>query len=405
MRILILLFLSVNLFGQYNAGTNRNAKDFDRYLAYRFSQLDPNSEMTIFDGTITTGTSVKNSSPQTLRNSLIPQIESDYTGLSVWSFTKNVSNPLIAIAGTGTTLEFYPPLVLKEGSNWYVLGKVSNNTYGATSSDGITWTAPSLFIPIGSSGQWDDIVSSPSAFVIENGVFKAFTAGYGDSPAYNYKIGYAYNSAFTNTGWTKSPSYIYDVSDYNTKNGTTWNSIRCGDAIKVGNRWWYFGSVYNNSFDNGELCYGIGDEGGNFEDIVLDSKICSFDDVNKYYQWIANPSVIKHPTTGEYYLFLTCGDIVYNATKSNQLIYVIKSGRTDAPIFNKWGYTSYPVMVCNESLQWENNQVYCAKFVRDEEGVPLDVGGSFYMYYAAHENTASFTYSGAMCLALINSIP
>jgi len=36
----------------YNAGTNRKAKDADRYFRYRLGQDDVNSSMNLFDATI-----------------------------------------------------------------------------------------------------------------------------------------------------------------------------------------------------------------------------------------------------------------------------------------------------------------------------------------------------------------
>lgn len=389
----------------YNASSNVRAKDADRYFVYRLWQDDANSQMTLFDGNVGVGTSVDNDCAQPARNTLLSGYTTDFGNLSVWGFTKNANNPLIAVDEGQGTLEFYPPSVLKVGSSWMVVGKVANEIWGSTSSDGITWAAPTKFLAKGTSGQWDDIVVSPGAFAIENGVYKILYSGYGDSPAYNYKTGYAYNSDFQSSGWTKSGSYILDVSAYNTKYGTSWDSIRCSDAIKVGSRWYYFGHVYNNTFDNGELIYGVGEEGADFEDVVLDTRIATYNEINSYHTWISSLSVIKHPTSGEYYMTFTMGNLKQNSSKSNQATYLIESGRTDAPIFSKYGFTSFPILICNESLAWENNQVYGAKFLRGNDGVPEQVSGSYYMYYSAHENTSSPTYTGAMCLATINIIP
>lgn len=391
----------------YAAGTNRKAKDFSKYIAQRLKAAFSNVNMRYFDNTITTGTDCVNTCAVAAKNTLITGYETDFANsISAWSFTKNASNYLIGGDNGAAGFEFYPPEVIREdATTWIAFGKVNNEIWGTTSSDGVTWAAPSKFIDKGTSGQWDDLMNAPTCFRKDGSTYKCFYSAYGDSPVYNYKIGLATKSAFTAGSWTKSPSYIYDVTDYNTANGTSWDGIQLSDIVLVGDRYYYFGQVFTNAFTSGELCYGIGEANGDMEDIILDTKIASFSELNPYYTWFQSMSVFKHPTTGVWYATCNGGVLINDATTNNQVIYHFNSGRTDAPIFTADSFKSYQVMAPDLAKAYENSYNYNGNWVKDNDGTLTSIGGAYYFYYGGHENTATPTYTGVTCLATITTIP
>lgn len=391
----------------FNAGTNRKAKDFSLYIIQRFKETIANVNATLFDNTITTGTNVVNTCAVASKNTLITGYETDFpAAISAWGFTKHASNPLIGVEYAAGIYEFYPPKIYKEdGVNWKVLAKVNNETWGSTSADGITWTAPEIFITKGTAGQWDDILCTPAFLTKEDGVYKCLITGYGDDPEYDYKIGYAYKADFTATGWTKAPSFVYDTTDYNTANGTTWDSIQLWDVVKVGTVYYYFGIVCNNTFNNGAFCYGVGQSGATIENIKLDTKIANFTELSQYYTWMQSPSVFKHPTTGIWYMTVMMGNLVQGVSTNNEAIYHFNSGRTDLPIFTVNHFKSYEIMAPDITKDYENNYNYCPIWIKNINGELTSIGGSYYMYYAGHENTATPNYTGVTCLATIATIP
>lgn len=390
----------------FNAGTNRKAKDFSKYIIQRFKETISNVNAALFDNTITTGTNVVNTCCVAAKNTLITGYETDFSAvISAWTFTKSANYVLGGDDGQGG-FQFYPPKVLYEGAtDFKAIGKCGGEVWASTSSDGEAWDAPVKFISKGTAGQWDDLNNTPHVLVNEGGTYKILYSGYGDSPAYNYKIGYAYNSTFTNTGWTKAGSFILDVSGYNTKYGTSWDGIQVNDVVKVGTTWYYFGIVFNNALSNGEVIYGVGSPGGNLEDIVLDTRIATFSELSSYYTWIQGCSVFKHPTTNKWYMFIMCGTLTQNATTDNEAIYHFNSDRTDLPIFSASSFKSYPIMTPDLAKNYENNYNYTPNVLKDQEGNVILPDGNNWLYYGGHENGASPTYTGVMCLAKITTIP
>jgi hypothetical protein len=312
---------------------------------------------------------------------------------------------LIGVNNGASQIEFYPPKVFYEGTNDFkVLGKITNQGYRSTSTDGISWATTSLTIPAGTGGDWDLGNAAPTVFLKDGSTYKALYSGWQSSPNYNYKIGYSSTSNF-NSGWTKAGSYVYDVTDYNTANGTTWQCIQCSDAVLVGTTWYYFGIVFNNNLSGGSLAYGVGSPGGNFETVKIDTKICDFSTLNESFSWGQGISVFKKPITGEWYMTMDLGTLTYSTSLQNRSIYVFKSGRTDLPIFETSDFQSVPIMRPDISKEFENNFNYNSGWLKDNEGNLVSVGGNYHFYYGGHQNKSTPYYTGVMCLATINSIP
>ena len=62
-------------------------------------------------------------------------------------------------------------------------------------------------------------------------------------------------------------------------------------------------------------------------------------------------------------------------------------------------------MIPDTSKTYEDNYNYVAKWLKDNGGNLTSIGGSYYLYYAGHQSTATPTYTGTMCLATIPTIP
>lgn len=323
---------------------------------------------------------------------------------SVWSFTKNAGNPLIAKVYNTSYYEFYPPTPIldDDDTNYRIIGKNSNEVWGYTSTDGITWSETGKLIAKGAASSWDAGQCTSAYFYKENGVYKILYNGYGDDGVLDYGQGIATANSW-GTSWTKGVSNpINTVAPYNAANGTSFVGVVLSSVVKVGSTWYFFGIVHNQSFTDVALAYGTS---SSFETPSITTKICTLSDLGTSYAWLQSPDVFKHPTTGEYILTFTVGNRLNNATTDTQSIYAIYSGSTIAPVFTQAGLRIYPIMVCDTAQAYENSQNYAAHWLRDIEGNLLTISGDYCFYYAGHQNTATPSYTGVTCLATITTIP
>lgn len=389
----------------YNAGTNRKAKDFN-FWVHNNLKIDVAQYgviTTIWDSGITNGTSVVNSNG-TSKDALITGYQTSFeNNIAAWNFTKNAGNPLIAQLYGGSFYEFYPPAIIKDGDDYRVMAKCGGDAYAYTSSDGVTWVQDGLFFSKGTGIQYDSGQASPNVLRKVGDTYYCFYSCYvaGDGGA--NKVALATNTAFSTSGWVKSGAAIYDVSSYNTPNGTSYEAIGLHDIVFLNNRYYYFGAAWMKNSSSADLIYGVGAEGGNIEDVVLDTKIGTSLSLSSYYATLQNPSVFKHPTTGEWLMTFTLGNLT-SAGTNNQAQYLLKSGRTDVPIFEADDFQSYQILAPDIAENYEDNYNYAANWLKDEAGELLAISGNYYFYYSGHQ-TGAATYTGVMCLATIPSIP
>lgn len=322
-------------------------------------------------------------------------------GVSVWSFTRHASNPLLAKSfNAGANHESYPTAFVKVGSDWKSLTKTDNTGWGNSSSDGISWSEDGNYLPKGGSGTFDEGKASPGCLKYLNGYYHCFYNAHSLANQLHV-VGYAKTNSWG--VFTKNPT-AYTSSDYNAANGTSYTNLSCTDVVKVGNRFYFFGTVHSTDYLTGGICMGIGGDGGAIDAIKLDTKVFMAQDIGA--GWAQYPNVWKHPTTGEWVMTVTIGRLIQNASDSNQSFYNIYSGRTDVPDFSDSKEKIYwkPIMVANNSNIWENNYVYCSSWHKDLQGNLLTENSKYLMYYSGHQKGTA-DYTGAMCLATIDSIP
>lgn len=381
--------------------TNRLAKDYNRAMHLHMQGTVTNYSATQWAPT-PASTSVANTNGGA-KDAICATFDSNWSNSApwVWSFTKHASNPLVA-QQYGAQYEFYPPYPLKDGTDYRLCAKCNGDSYGYTSTDGVIWASDGKFITKGTAGQWDATQSSGNVVKKVGSTYYIFYSGYASAP-YNHKIGLVTNTAW-DTNFTKEPSYVYTVSDYNTANGTSWNGISLTDIVLVGTTYYYFGTVYANTEDSGALCYGVGQPGGAITSIKLDTKICNFSDLNSVWTWAQGLSVFKHPVSGKWILTFTLGNLTATGT-DNQAIYCFYSNRTDAPVFTISDFFCKPIMYPDTSKDYENNYNYAANWLKDEGGNLLQIDSKYHLYYSGHKNGASPTYTGVTCLATCTSIP
>lgn len=329
------------------------------------------------------------------RNNLYPQARE-------WNFTKHPSNPLVAKNYLTSYYEYYPSALCMEGATFRCMAKNNNEGWGYSSADGVSWSEGGKYLSKGTGADWDNALSAPLCLRDEGDTLKLLYSGYDNVGDYDYMTGYAITTAFGTFTKTGTP---YSSSDYNANNsGTDYPCITVTDVVKLGTTYYYFGVVFNNTFNDVTLCFGAGTPGGNFKDLKCDTKILSTTDIGLG-SWLSYPNVFKHPVSGEWYMTVALGNLVQNTTTSNQSIYVIKSGRTDVPDFSSATFISNPILQPDITKGYENNYTYSSAWLKDGAGNLIPVDGSYRMYYAAHQAGAQYQYTGAMCLAIINSIP
>ena len=388
----------------YNAGTNRKAKDFN-YWVHNNLKLDVaqyGTITTIWDSGITTGTSVVNSNG-TSKDALISGYETSFANnIAAWNFTKNAGNPLISQLYSGSYYEFYPPALYKDGTNYRVMAKCGGDGYAYTSTDGVTWVSDGLFIAKGAGVEFDSGQASPNVLKKVGSTYYCFYSCYVSGDGGANKVALATNTAFTTSGWVKD-GVICDVSAYNTANGTSYEAIGLSDIVLVGTTYYYFGSAWMKNGSAADLVYGVGAVGGSIEDVVLDTKIATAVSLSSYYVWLQGASVFKHPTSDEWFMTFTLGNLTSSGT-NNQAQYLMKSGRTDVPIFGATDFQSYQILAPDTTKNYEDNYNYAANWLKDDTGELLAISGNYYFYYSGHQ-TGSATYTGVMCLATIPSIP
>lgn len=386
--------------------TTRLAKDYNRAMHLYMQDVVGNYNATQWSPT-PASTSVPDTNGGGTKDALCSTFNTNWDNNApwVWSFTKNAGNPLIA-QQYGAQFEFYPPYPLQDGSALRLLAKCNGESYGYSndSGDGVTWVSDGLFIPKGIAGTWNDIQCSVNVLRKVGSTYYAFANGYGDSPVFNHKLG-----IWTNTTWDSNfvanvGNPVYTPSAYNAANNTSWDGININDTILVGNRWYFFGCVFNNAESSGALCYGIGPENGSITDIVLDTKIGNFSDFNSVWAWSQGLSVFKHPVTGKWIATFTLGNLTQTGT-DNQAIYCLYSNRTDAPIFTIDDFICKPILYPNTANAFEDNYNYDANWITDNEGNLIPLGANYGMYFSAHQTGASPTYTGVCCLATCASIP
>lgn len=386
--------------------TTRLAKDYNKAMHLRMQDVVSNYSASQWSPT-PSSTSVPDTIGGGSKDSICTAFNTNWDNNApwVWSFTKYASNPVIA-QQYGSQFEFYPPYPLKDGSVLRLLAKVNGESYGYTNSngDGVTWASDGLFVPKGGAGTWNDIQCSVNLIRKVGSTYYAIANGYGDSPAYNHKLGIWTNTAWDSNFVANQSNPVYTVAAYNAANGTSWDGININDAILVGTRWYFFGCVFNNAESGGALCYGVGPENGSITDIVLDTKIGNFSDFNSVWTWAQGLSVFKHPVTGKWIATFTLGNLTQTGT-DNQAIYCLYSQRTDAPIFTIGDFVCKPILYPDTSKTYEDNYTYDANWLTDNEGNLLQISSKYNLYYSAHQTGASPTYTGVCCLATCTSIP
>lgn len=322
-----------------------------------------------------------------------------------WGFTKHANNPLVAKPYGTNYYEYYPSCITLDGNTYRCMGKNNNQGWGYSSSDGIAWTENGVYLTRGNSGQWDDENVAIGVHVKDSEGFHLIYSGYGDIPVYNHKIGYAFATSWG--AFTKNANPVWTAADYNAINGTSWNGIMCSKVVKVGNRYYYFGLVFNNDFLTSDFVFGIGEENAHISAVKLDTKIMSCNVLDPMYNWGQSPSAFKHPVTGEWILTLTIGRLIQDSSVDNQALYAVFSGRTDAPIFTEAGFRGKPILFPDVTKNYENNYNYAANWLTDLEGILISVNSKGRLYFSGHQNSTAFQYTGVMCLAEINinSIP
>lgn len=319
-----------------------------------------------------------------------------------WKFTKHASNPLIAkqYASSPDKFEYYPPCIYYDGSAYYAMAKNNNEGWGYTSADGITWTETAKLLSKGSGADWDAGLSSPNYMMVEGSTIHLFYAGYNSAPNFNQKIGYAsvaisgslaatWGTTFTKSGGNP----VYDCSEYNTANSTSFECIALTDIVKVGSTYYFFGTLYMNDNSDFDLAYGTGTS---ITDIHIDTKICNIDDIPGGSTQFQNPNVFKN-AAGKYRMAFTIG----TPTVSYRNEWII-CAYTTAATPTGWTINTAKILQGGESGSYDESQAYCAAMLKDINGTPYVISGKYRFYYAGHNTT---TYTGVMCLAETDYIP
>lgn len=320
-----------------------------------------------------------------------------------WKFTKHASNPLIAkqYASSPDKFEYYPPCIYYDGSsNYYAMAKNNNEGWGYTSSDGISWTETGKLLSKGSGADWDAGLSSPNYMMVEGSTIHLFYSGYQSGPNFSNKIGYAsvaisgslastWGTTFTKSGGNP----VYDCSEYNTANSTSFECILLSDIVKVGSTYYFFAILYMNDNSNYDLAYGTGTS---ITDLHITTRICNIDDIPGGMEQFQYPVVFKN-ANGKWRMTLTIG----YPTVGYRNEWII-AGYTNAATPTGWTINPAKILQGGESGSYDESQAYNAAMLKDINGTPYVISGKYRLYYAGHNTT---TYTGVMCLATTDYIP
>lgn len=365
----------------------------------------PNYRGTLWDPLITgAGPYSIDNTKNAIKNAFISAMEAEEASAqwsTGWNFVRDAGNPLLTKPLGGSGSECYPPNMIEDGVVDRLICKSDDNKpWGWTTSNGTTFAENGNLMPRGAVGDWDHIVAAPQVLKKIGSIYHMLYTGYQNSGVPTQAIGHASVNTWGNQFVENVANPIWTVAQYNAISGDNKENIWVEDAVYIPatGKWWFFGIASYQNFIGVSLIYGIGDT---IDDVRLDTKICDGIDLHYSESWIQSPQVFKHPVTGKWMMTVSLG--VQGGGTDKQCQIAAYSQRTDLPIFTLADFKIKPILEVVLANNWENRQVYAARWLKDNEGNLILRSGNYLYYYSGHGD--NIVYTGVVCLARISSIP